>query len=96
MYFVTPLVSEELFKQELLNDIDYTAPPASTEELDIKELVLENTSFGGHAVVGVKIKLPVVPISLNIDYKHHFIPQNDYKDEGNVFGAIKASLNLYI
>ena len=96
MYFVTPLVSENLFTDELMGDIDFSNPPSETDELDLEELVLNNTSFGGHAVIGVKIKPPVVPISINIDYKHHFMPKNDYEDEGNVFGSIKASLNLYI
>ena len=96
MYFVTPLVSEELFTKELNDAIDFTAPPSDPQEMDLEELVLKNTSFGGHAVIGVKIKPPVIPISINIDYKHHFMPQNDYKDAGNVFGSIKASLSLYI
>ena len=96
MYFVTPLVSEQLFTDELNKAMDFTVPHTGSQELDIEELVLKNTSFGGHAVIGVKIKPPVIPISINIDYKHHFMPKNDYDDEGNVFGSIKASINLYI
>jgi len=95
-YFVTPLVSEELFTRELNDAIDFENPPTGSQEMDIEELVLKNTSFGGHAVIGVKIKPPVVPVSINVDYKYHFMPENDYKDAGNQFGSLKVSLNLYI
>jgi len=92
LYFITPLVSEEVFIQELSKN----APVAGSAKVDVVELVKKNTVFGGHIVAGAKIKPPVIPLSINLDYKYNFTPENDYKDKTNKFSTIKASLNFYI
>jgi len=92
MYFITPLVSENVFVNELKK-----LPSGSTSgSVDVEELVKKNTVFGGHIVAGAKIKPPVIPLSINIDYKYNFTPENDYKDKTNKFSTVKASLNFYI
>lgn len=92
IYAISPLVSEKLFVEELKN-----LPAGSTSgDVDVEELVKKNTTFGGHIVAGAKIKPPVIPLSINVDYKYNFTPENDYKDKTNKFSTIKASLNFYI
>lgn len=93
MYFITPLVSENVFIEELKKNVPTVGEPA---KVDVEKLVKSNTVFGGHFVVGAQIKPPVIPLSINIDYKYNITPENDYKDETNKFSTIKASLNFYI
>lgn len=96
LHFITPLVSQELFIQNLENEVlSSTDPTSSNPEIDIKELVLENTAFGGHFITGLRFKPWIFPLSVNLDYKHTFTPINDYEDATNIFGNIRASLNLY-
>ncbi|MBN1969986.1 MAG: outer membrane beta-barrel protein [Candidatus Delongbacteria bacterium] len=90
--FITPLVSEEVFLQEM-SDI---SEGATSAEIDLEELTKSSTVFGGSFGAGVRIKVPVAPISFNIDYRYVITPENDYKDETNKFSTIKGSLNFYI
>jgi len=90
MHFITPIVSEELFREELKNQ-----NVTSGLKVDAEELAKSQTVFGGHFVAGVRIKPPVIPIAINVDYKHTFTAENDYGDNTNKFGTLKAGLSLY-
>lgn len=90
-HYVTPIVSKDLFIEEL-KDIDVS----NGAKIDVDDLVYNNSSFGGHFVVGAKIKPPVIPFSFNIDYRHNFIPENDYGDETSSLGQIKVGMNFYL
>ncbi|MBN2788572.1 MAG: hypothetical protein JXR69_00120 [Candidatus Delongbacteria bacterium] len=90
-HFITPLVSEDLIIAELTKN---TSIPASTE-IDIEALVESNVSMGYHFVTGFRIKPPVLPVAINIDYKWTWTEENDYGDPTNNFGLIKGSLSMY-
>lgn len=91
-HFITPLVSEDFFKKEFEN----ADTSGDNIELDVDDLVKSEVVFGGHIVAGVKIKPPAIPLAFNIDYKHTFTPENDYKDETNNFGTVKVSASFYM
>ena len=91
-HYITPLVSPELVKEELKD----TNISASENNIDVESIVEKGSYFGGHFVVGARIKPPVIPFSFNIDYKHYFLPKNDYGDDTSSFGQIKAGMNFYL
>lgn len=93
LHFISPLVSDKVFVNELKKQ---TAPSAGESiSIDLEELVKKNTVFGGHFVAGIKVKPPVIPIAINVDYKYTMTGENDYKDKTNKFSTIKAGLSLY-
>lgn len=96
LHFITPIISQELFIENLQNQTyDFNGSDPDEPEIDIEEIVRSNTSVGGHFVTGLRFKPWVIPLSINLDYKHTFTQVNDYEDDTNVFGNVKVSLNLY-
>lgn len=93
-HFITPLVSEDLIITELKNSYSTSGLTADTE-LDIESLVESNIAIGYHIVTGFRIKPPVLPIAINVDYKWNWTEENDYGDPTNNFGLIKGSLSMY-
>ncbi|MBU4485423.1 MAG: hypothetical protein KKD38_00715 [Candidatus Delongbacteria bacterium] len=93
-YFITPIVTDKMIIAEL--EKKYTGSVDTPVTFDVDKYIEKITVFGYHFVAGIQLKLPVMPVSLNVDYKYVVTPENDYKDETNKFGVIKGSLNFYI
>ena len=94
-YFITPIVTDKMIIAELEKRYDGAIPTASPVSVDIKEYIEDVTVFGTHFVAGMQLKIPVMPVSFNVDYKYVMTAENDYGDDTNNFGVIKGSLNLY-
>ncbi len=92
MHFVTPIVSEKFFIKEIKKNFNQASGEV---EMDIEELVEKNTVFGMHLVAGVRVKPPVIPLAVNLDYKYLFLPENDYGDDTDRFGQVKLGLSFY-
>jgi hypothetical protein len=94
-YFITPIVTDKMIIAELEKKYEGAIPAATTVSFDVDEYIEKVTVFGTHFVAGMQLKIPVMPVSFNVDYKYVMTPENDYKDETNNFSVIKGSLNLY-
>lgn len=94
-YFITPIVTDKMIIAELEKQYEGEIPTTEPVQLDVKEYIEKVTVFGTHLVAGMQLKIPVMPVSFNVDYKYVMTPENDYKDETNDFSVIKGSLNLY-
>lgn len=90
MNFISPLVSKELFIEEL-KDAEVVSDQVY---MDMEDIVAKATAFGGHIVVGAKVKPPVIPLAFTLDYKHKFTAENDYGDPTNSFGTIRLGVGL--
>ena len=96
-YWITPLVTPDFIKTELAN-VNISTDPETMESrmsLDIDDKLEKATVFGTHIVTGVQLKIPILPISFNADYKYVMTEENKYGDKTNNFSIIKGSLNLY-
>jgi hypothetical protein len=94
-YFITPIVTDKMIIAELEKKYEGPIPTTSPVSFDVDEYVEKVTVFGTHLVAGMRLKIPVLPVSFNVDYKYVMTPENGYKDETNNFSVIKGSLNLY-
>ncbi|PID31206.1 MAG: hypothetical protein CR982_00065 [Candidatus Cloacimonadota bacterium] len=93
VHFITPLVSEQFFEDELSEMSNSSSNQLS---LDVEDLVKSKTTFGAHFGVGTMIDIPVLPISLNVDYRYTITKENEYGDETSNFSTIRGSLNFYL
>jgi hypothetical protein len=98
-YFITPIVSEKLIAKELEKKYPALSTPpvaGSTISFDVDEYIEEVTVIGYHFVAGMQLKIPVMPVAFNVDYKYVSTPENDYGDPTNDFSVIKGSLSFYL
>ncbi|HQO08483.1 MAG TPA: hypothetical protein PLK90_00630 [Clostridiales bacterium] len=95
-YFITPIVTEKLIKTELEKNYADHLPSNDQISFDVDEYIEKVSVFGYHAVAGVQLKIPALPVAFNVDYKYVSTPENDYGDATNEFSIIKGSLSFYL
>ncbi|MCK4352998.1 hypothetical protein KAW65_06275 [candidate division WOR-3 bacterium] len=72
--FMTPVLSSFLI-------YDVIEPP--NYKFDIGKLLKSSTKTGGHILLGLKLKPPVTPISIDATWRYTFIKKGEYKEPGS-------------
>ena len=84
LHLVTPVASPQLFIDELTS---------ASEKVDIDEYVKKATKVGIHALLGVRVKPPMVPLAIDAQAKYTRMPEGDY-EEPNAFPSVYVGLLL--
>jgi hypothetical protein len=66
---------------------------SATETLDVDEYVKKGTKTGGHALLGIRVKPPVVPLAIDAQAKYTILPEGDY-EEPQTFPSVYVGLLL--
>ena len=84
MHLVTPIMCEAFLVDNIKSPED---------RLDVDDIIEKATRMGGHALVGVRIKPPMIPIALGVETKYTMMSEGDY-EEPSVFPTVYGKLSF--
>ena len=84
MHLVTPIMCEAFLVDNIKSPDD---------QLDVDDIIEKATRMGGHALVGVRIKPPMIPIALGVEAKYTMMSEGDY-EEPSVFPTVYGKLSF--
>ncbi len=84
MHLVTPIISQAFLVEKIGKPED---------KLDVVEMIEKATRMGGHVLLGVRIKPPMIPIALGVEAKYTMMSEGDY-EEPSVFPTVYGKLSF--
>ena len=81
MHFVTPVAGPEF-----IVDL-YGADDPSSKKPEIEDAIKKEMTLGYHALVGLRVKPPIVPIALRLEGKYTFTGQDEFERPDGFFSA---------
>ena len=84
LHFVSPVLCPQLFMDKL---------PSADTTLDIDEFVKKGAEVGAHALVGIRVRPPLIPLIVDAEAKYTRMPKGDYK-QPNAFSTVYVGLLL--
>ena len=84
MHLVAPIMCEAFLVDNIKSPED---------QLDVDDIIEKATRMGGHALVGVRIKPPMIPIALGVEAKYTMMSEGDY-EEPNVFPTVYGKVSF--
>ncbi len=85
-HYIAPVVSEKYILDHLKN----AAEDLNTDEI-LKEDIKKNMTYGWHLLVGIRLKVPILPVQVFGEGKMNFVPQGKY-DQPSKFPSLYAGL----
>ena len=84
IHLVTPIMCEAFLVDNIKSPED---------QLDVDDIIKKATRMGGHALVGVRIKPPMIPVALGVEAKYTMMSEGDY-EEPSVFPTVYGKLSF--
>ena len=84
LQIMTPILCEALIVDNL---------KSATDTLDELALVKRATKYGGHIVTGLKLKPPMIPVAVDVNFRYTFILGECKYEEPSSFFSIYAGLS---